>query len=112
MAAARSTHPVDRQVGAYNAHDVDAFVGCYAEDVVMRDGNGAVLLAGRDAMRAEFSALFERSPHLHAEVAGRLDAGEYVVLHERIDGHGGDPIDGIMVYHVAGDTIDHAVWLT
>jgi hypothetical protein len=78
---------------------------------VLRDGRGAVLLEGREAMRAEFSSLFEGSPKLRADVLGRLDAGPYVVLRERIEGYGGEPIDGIMVYHVAGDTIDHAVWL-
>lgn len=109
---ARRVDPVERQVDAYNAHDLDAFLGCYANEVVIRDARGAVLLVGREAMRDEFSQLFERSPELRADVVGRIHAGSYVVLHERIEGHGGDPIDGIMVYHVAEGLIDHAVWLT
>ena len=104
-------NPVERQVDAYNAHDLDAFVACYTDDILISDGAGAVLVAGREEMRKEFATLFESSPKLHAEVVGRLDAGAYVVLNERIEGYGGDPIDGIMVYHVAEDAIDRAIWL-
>jgi hypothetical protein len=109
---ARCVDPVERQVDAYNAHDLDAFVGCYADNVIISDSRGAVLLAGRKAMLEEFSALFASSPELHANVVGRLNTGACVVLHERIEGYGGDPIDGIMVYHVADNVIDHAVWFT
>jgi hypothetical protein len=27
--------PVDRQLEAYNAHDIDAFVACYSPEVVV-----------------------------------------------------------------------------
>ena len=49
-------NPVERQVDAYNAHDLDAFVACYTDDIVTSDG--------------------------------------------------------IMVYHVAEDAIDRAIWPT
>jgi hypothetical protein len=39
---------VERQVAAYNTHDVERFVACYAEDVVIEDGHGQVSVRGRD----------------------------------------------------------------
>jgi hypothetical protein len=41
---------VERQVRAYNKRDVDAFVACYAESVVVEDGSGAVLRLDGDGL--------------------------------------------------------------
>jgi hypothetical protein len=76
------------------------------------DGLGAVLIRGYDEMRAEFMRLFEAAPKLHAEVLSRLEVGEYVLREERIEGYGGDPLRGVMVYHLRGDLIDRCIWLT
>ncbi len=105
-------NPVETQVEAYNAHDLEGFLACYSPDIVIRDGEGTVVAQGIDDMRAQFSNLFRASPALHAAILTRIDVGEYVVLEERIEGYGGEPLNGVMVYHRAGDTIDRAVWLT
>jgi SnoaL-like domain len=42
---------VERQVRAYNAHDVDEFVACYAGGVVIEDADGSVLVRGREQIR-------------------------------------------------------------
>jgi hypothetical protein len=103
--------PVAEQADAYNAHDTERFLDCYAEDVVIRDGEGAVLVSGHDQMRAEIARLFDGAPELQAEVLSRLEVGEYVLLEERIEGYGGEPLQGVMVYHVRGDVIDRCIWL-
>lgn len=103
--------PVDAQLEAYNAHDVDSFVACYSPDVVFRDGQGNALLVGRDAMRAEFAGLFDSTPSLRAEVLNRIVLGSYVVVEERVFRDPEPSIRGVMIYHVSGETIDHAVWL-
>jgi hypothetical protein len=105
-------HPVEAQVDAYNAGDLDGFLACYSPDIVLSDGAGEVVVSGIHAMRAEFSQLFGASPDLHADILSRIDVGAYVILEERIDGYGGEPIRGVMVYHVAGDRIDRATWIT
>lgn len=104
--------PVAEQVDAYNAHDTERFLSCYAQDVEIRDGLGTVLVRGRDEMRAEFARLFDASPDLYAEVVRRLEVGDYVIAEERIEGYGGEPLRGVMVYHRRGDVIDRCIWLT
>jgi hypothetical protein len=104
--------PVAEQADAYNAHDMDRFLGCYAEDVVIRDGGGTVLVRGRDAMRAEFTRLFDAAPALHGDVLSRIEVGDYVILEERIEGYGGEALRGVMVYHLREDVIDRCIWLT
>jgi hypothetical protein len=108
----QSVNPVEAQVKAYNAHDLDGFLACYSQDIVIRDGEGIVLVRGIEDMRMQFSDLFQESPALHAKILTRIDVGTYVVLEERIEGYGGEPLRGVMVYHQTGDTIDRAVWLT
>ena len=59
---------VERQVEAYDAHDLDAFVACYAETVVIEDAEGRVLMSGRDAMRDRYGKLFGTLPDLRADI--------------------------------------------
>ena len=100
--------PVERQVEAYNRRDVEAFVSCYAADVVVEDATGTVVMRGHDAMRATYGELFRASPDLRAEIATRIRVGEYVIDEERITGRLGstDEIRVVAVYHVANDVID------
>lgn len=82
--------PVQAQLDAYNAHDVDAFVACYAPDVKMFDAAGQLVVDGRAAARARYAALFASSPALRAEVTQRTRIGTddhwYVVDTERVSG--------------------------
>ena len=66
---------VQAQLDAYNAHDVDAFVRCYAPDVRLLDAGGTLLMQGQEAMRTRYAALFASSPRLHAEVTQRTRIG-------------------------------------
>ena len=75
--------PVQQQVDAFNAHDIDAFLACYAPDVVVRHGDGRVLMHGHEEMRGSYSAFFA-DPQLHARIVNRLQAGDWTVDEERV----------------------------
>ena len=67
---------VQRQLDAYNAQDLDAYVGCYAPDVVVASLNGAVTETGRDALRARYAKAFAAAEILNARkvtAASRLE---------------------------------------
>ena len=78
--------PVQEQLEAYNAGDVERFVAAYAPDVVMEDGAGNVVMQGHEAMRATYGTLFARNPNLHCRIANRIRIGEYVIDEEIITG--------------------------
>jgi hypothetical protein len=42
----------DRVLVALSAHDLEAFVDCYAEDATIEDGYDRVAARGQDALRA------------------------------------------------------------
>lgn len=78
--------PVEAQVIAFNARDLEGFVACYAPDVLIEDGDGNAMAKGHEGMRALWGPLFAQSPKLHAEIVQRIRVGEYVIDEERGSG--------------------------
>lgn len=106
-----ASEPIQRQLDAYNAHDLDAFLDCYADDVVVRHGDGRVLMSGREAMRPVYQQLFSEHPDIHATVATRLTAGDWIVDEEQIRMDGGE-MRAVVGYGVDGGRIQHVVMLS
>jgi hypothetical protein len=79
-----SADPVQDQLEAYNAHDLEAFVACYAADAVIRHADGRVLMRGHDEIRQRYQRLFEQNPDVTAEVPTRIRAGDWVVDEEKV----------------------------
>jgi hypothetical protein len=99
--------PVEAQLEAYNARDLARFVPCFAEDVVVEDARGAVLLRGREAFAASYGAMFAASPELHCRVVARMRAGAFVVDEERVTGRGPGELHVIVVYTLEHGRIAH-----
>ncbi|MEO6510787.1 MAG: nuclear transport factor 2 family protein [Nocardioides sp.] len=103
-------NPVQAQVDAYNAHDIDAFVAAYADDVVITDAAGRAIMQGGDVIREEYGAMFEASPDLRAEILGRISTGEWTVDQERVSR--GDEVRELLVaYRVVDGLIARVVML-
>jgi len=96
---------------AFNRRDLEQFMVCYDENVVMEDGAGHVVMQGHDALRAFQERLFRQSPELHCQVLSQMRAGSYVVFDEYTTGlHAeGYPseLHNIAVYRVDGNKITH-----
>jgi hypothetical protein len=99
---------VERQVAAYNARDIEAFVTCHADDVVIEGPDGVISMRGRDEVRTAYGSLFGRSPGLHAEIASRIRVGRWVIDEEIVTGHPAGDLHAVAIYHL-DDTglIDH-----
>ena len=108
--ADQDSDPVARQVSAYNRRDLDAFLECYAADVVIENARGDVVMDGRAAMRAAYGELFADSPALHVEIATRIRIGEYVIDEEIVTGRRASPeaMRVAAIYHVGDGVIDRA----
>lgn len=102
--------PVQAQLDAYNSRDIDAFVAAYAEDVVIADPSGQVIMAGHETMYDQYGALFEGSPDLQAEVLDRMSAGPWTVDHERVS-RADETREVIVAYEVADGLISRVVML-
>ena len=102
--------PVQRQLDAYNARDLERFMAQYASDIqIFRPPQAAPTLSGAVAMAEHYAAHRFNLPQLHAELINRMVLGNKVVDHERITGVRPEPFDAAAVYEVDGELITK-VW--
>lgn len=97
---------VQRQLAAYNAHDLERFLAEFHDTVqVFRPPAAQPVISGKAAL-AEFYATqrFNR-PALHAEIVGRVVMGQRIIDHERIHGLQDQPSEMVAVFDVVGERI-------
>jgi len=104
---------LDRFVQAFNAHDLDAFVGCFAEDYRSeqpahpRRGFG-----GRGQVRENWSRVFADVPDARLVVVGSVETPREMWLEMRIQGtrRDGSRMDlrGVAIHGVEGAGIQWA----
>ncbi len=93
--------PVERQVEAYNAHDLERFVAEYARDIeVFRPPRVEPVLRGREAFARHYAENRFSIPGLRAEILSRMVIGNTVIDHERIFGLPGGTMEAAAVYAV------------
>lgn len=96
-------HVVQAQLDAYNAHDIDAFAACYADDAIIYNlAANKAPRKGIPALREDYAFLAKVPKEFHAEIVKRIVSGPIVVDHEHPVGLPADKraIDAIAVYEV------------
>ncbi|MFF5448750.1 nuclear transport factor 2 family protein [Streptomyces sp. NPDC012888] len=100
---------VERQLAAYNGHDLAAFLATYAEEVVVTRRDGAVL-RGRQELSEVYGAQFAER-RCRAEITGRLVEGDWVVDREVAHGVAEEPVRVLVAYRVRDGLIDRVDFL-
>ena len=103
---------VQRQLEAYNARDIEAWLATYDSHAEQYELHGQLLANGHGEMRARMQARFTE-PDLHAELLSRTVMGAVVVDHERITrnfSEGRGTIEMLCIYEVSGDCIKKATF--
>jgi hypothetical protein len=102
--------PVQRQLDAYNEHDLEKFVAEYADDVrVFRPPETEPVLSGKAAFAGHYAANRFNLPKLNAKVVSRIVCGNKVIDHERITGLEERTVEVVAVYEVIDGRI-RTVW--
>lgn len=97
---------VERQLAAYNARDLDAFLACFSDEVqVFRAPALEPAIDGRKAFGDFYAAERFNRPGLRAEILGRIVSGSTVVDHERIHGVRDTPFEMVVAYEIEGGLI-------
>ena len=100
-----------RQLDAYNAHDIDAFAACYTENVQVYDlKTNELRTSGRDALYKDYAALFERFPAVNATVTSRSIVGDVAFDREVVTGFGEAPVHAMAIYEVEPSGLIAKVW--
>lgn len=104
-------NPVDvvqKQLEAYNACNVEAFLACYALKAVIADGEGKEICRGMTKLREVYGPMFQANPHQFAIVLNRIAAGPYVVDEEEIEGRADNVRRrAVLMYRVHDGKIQH-----
>jgi hypothetical protein len=94
----------DQQLAAYNAHNLEAFLAPYADDVEIYDlSTNQLHVKGKEAMRNHYSFLSSKEV-LHCNLINRIVDGNFVIDHEEIV-TGTGKFYGIAIYEVKGRKI-------
>ena len=106
-----SVEVVQRQLDAYNAHDLAAFLAAYSETAELtRVASAEPSIRGKRVISELYgSKVFNVAGH-RAELLGRIAFGNKVVDHERVFGLRAEPFEVVAVYEVNSELIER-VWL-
>ena len=97
---------VQGQLDAYNAQDVDALCGFFADDIVVSDLNATPNLHGLSAYRERHVGLFAQFPQNKAQLLSRVKIGNKVIDYERVfRSPDATPFEVVAIYTFAGDKI-------
>jgi imidazolonepropionase-like amidohydrolase len=80
------TDVVQRQVNAYNAKNMEAFMTTYSSDAKVFQYPDVLLAAGRGEIRNRYERLFSGTRPLHTQVLQRISAGRTIIDQERLTG--------------------------
>ena len=101
---------VARQLDAYNAKDIAAFMACWSEDADYFAFPSSLLAKGKAAIRARHVERFQE-PDLHGKLLHRIAVGDMVVDHETVTRnfpHGIGTIEVVAIYQVEAGHIARA----
>jgi putative hydrolase of HD superfamily len=102
MSSSETADPVARQLDAYNAKDIEAFVACWTEDCEYYEFPSRLLAKGTAEIRDRHVQRF-KEPNLHGTLLARIVVGNVVVDHEvmtRTFADGPGEIDVVAIYEV------------
>ena len=105
---------VQRQLDAYNAHDIDALMATYADEAQQFEYPTTLLTSGAVQLRERVTARF-REPNLHARLIRRIVLGQVVIDHEEVTRtfpEGTGRIELVAIYEVRDSRIATARFIS
>lgn len=101
-----------KQLNAYNAGDIEAFVACYSDDVKVFNFPDQLQYQGKEIMREGYSGFFENNPKLHCELVKRIVLGHTIIDEENITGlSNGGSFSASAIYKIKDGLINEVYFL-
>jgi imidazolonepropionase-like amidohydrolase len=90
---------IQRQVNAYNAKDLEAFLSTYSDEIELFNFPDTPIGKGKDAMRKIYAPIFTKDTYLHCEVVNRIVLNNTIIDQERVK-FNDNVINAIAIYKV------------
>ncbi|WP_396589553.1 nuclear transport factor 2 family protein [Allomuricauda sp. R78024] len=101
---------VQKQLDAYNARDIEAFMDTYSKNIKLFNYPDNLFLEGQDKMKESYNSYFENTPDLHCELKKRIIIGNRVIDEEYITANGIN-FKAVAIYEVQNGRIIKATFL-
>ncbi|OUS01958.1 hypothetical protein A9Q86_04715 [Flavobacteriales bacterium 33_180_T64] len=101
---------VQRNLEAYNARDIDAFMADYADDVKTYAYPNTLRTEGKDAMRKGYSEWFDNVKDLRAFIKKRIVIGNKVIDEEQVTANG-QIFNAVAIYEVENGKITKVTFI-
>lgn len=101
---------VQRNLDAYNARDIDAFMKDYADDVKLYAYPNKLQSEGKTAMRKSYKDWFNRTKDLRAFVKKRIVIGNKVIDEEQVTANG-QIFNAVAIYEVENGLITKVTFI-
>jgi len=95
---------VQRNLDAYNARDIDAFLKDYSEDIKLYAYPNTLQTDGKEALRKSYEIWFEHNPDLKAIVKKRIVIANKVIDEEQVTANG-KLFNAVAIYEVENGKI-------
>ncbi|MEM9144433.1 MAG: nuclear transport factor 2 family protein [Bacteroidota bacterium] len=99
-----------KQLDAYNARNIDAFLEAYSEEVSVYRFPDTLLYRGKANMRERYSSFFKNTPNLHCTLKARMLVGNTVIDEERVTANA-SKIHAVAVYEIADGLIQKVTFI-
>lgn len=101
---------VQKQLDAYNARDIEAFMDTYSKNIKLFNYPDNLFLEGQDKMKESYNSYFENTLDLHCELKKRIIIGNRVIDEEYITANGIN-FKAVAIYEVQNGRIIKATFL-
>jgi len=100
---------VQRQLEAYNAQNLSAFVATYSDSIEIYRFPNRLNLKGKANLEKSYGELFKKYPQNYATILGRIVQGNTVIDQEKVSGRGDSETRTTAIYEVQNGLI-RRVW--
>lgn len=100
---------VQRQLEAYNAQNLPAFVATYSDSIEIYRFPNRLTMTGKASLEKSYGELFKKFPQNYAALLGRIVQGNTVIDQEKVTGRGPNEVRATAIYEVKNGLI-RRVW--
>lgn len=101
---------IEKQLAAYNARDIDAFVDTYSKDIKLYQYPNQLTNEGHDGMLEGYTGFFENTPDLNCEIKKRILIGNTVIDEEYLTVNGNN-FSAVAIYEVENGKISKVTFV-
>ena len=101
---------VQRNLDAYNARDIEAFMKDYADDITLYAYPNTLQTEGKEAMRKGYENWFDSVPDLSAFIKKRIVIGNKVIDEEQVTANG-QIFNAVVIYEIENGKISKVTFI-